>query len=188
MILLPIDIDDSLNNRFRDHAECSNVLDVYVEYYKKIGFHLPWVGYFATADAQSFAIDKQNLSMGGQPLTIDGHSPMTDTQNLSTDAQTLTINGQTLVGCGGYKGQPRAGMVEVAYGTFKGFEGKGIATAICRELVGLSLRTDPGITITARTLQENYASHKVLSRNQFICKGIIWDEEDGEVFEWVYEP
>ena len=144
-MLLPINIDDSLNNRFRNNAECSALLDVYVEYYKKIGFHLPWVGYLAT------------------------------------------VNGQALVGCGGYKGQPRTGRAEIAYGTFKGFERKGIATAICRELVLLSLQTDPLTTITARTLIENHASHKVLQRNRFICQGIIWDEEDGDVFEWVYK-
>ena len=146
MMLLPIDIEDSQNNRFRNNDECIALLDVYVGYYKKIGFNMPWVGYLAT------------------------------------------VNGQALVGCGGYKGQPRAGRVEIAYGTFKGFEKKGIATAICRELVLLSLRTDPLVTITARTLVENYASRKVLQRNQFICQGIIWDEEDGDVLEWVYKP
>ncbi|MBC3784200.1 hypothetical protein FHK02_615 [Spirosoma sp. LMG 31448] len=33
MQLLPIDIDDTKNNRFRGNPACMNVLDVYPDYY-----------------------------------------------------------------------------------------------------------------------------------------------------------
>jgi hypothetical protein len=48
----------------------------------------------------------------------------------------------------------------------------------------LSQNTDPAIRITARTLQDGYASIKILKKNGFECLGIVHDEEDGEVLEW----
>ncbi len=98
-----------------------------------------------------------------------------------------TVNGNDIIGCGGYKGKPREGKIEIAYGTFKDFEGQGIGTEICRQLVLLSLQTDPSIRITARTLMENNASTMILKCNGFEFIGIVSDEEDGNVWEWEYQ-
>ncbi len=89
-----------------------------------------------------------------------------------------------IVGCGGYKGKPKDGKVEIAYGTFKDFQAQGIGTEICRQLVKLSLETDPSIRITARTLPDNLASIGILKKNGFECNGLVYDEEDGDVLEW----
>ena len=145
MKLLPIDIDESLNDKFRDNPECEIVLSVYPDFYKRAGYNKPWIGYFATFD------------------------------------------GNEIVGCGGYKGKPRDGKIEIAYGTFKNYEGKGIGTEICRQLVLLSLKTDPSLKITARTLTENNASTTILKRNGFKYVGIVNDEEDGDVWEWEFQ-
>ncbi len=142
MVLLPIDVDEAKNTRFLDNPECVPILKVYPEYYKKIGFNKPWIGYFAS------------------------------------------IDGTEIVGTAGYKGKPRDGRIEVAYGTFKEYEGKGIGTEICRQLVLLALQADPDVKITARTMQDGYASMKILEKNGFQCLGIVHDEEDGDVFEW----
>ena len=142
MILLPIDIDETLNSRFDKNPECLDVLNVYPDYYKRVGYTKPWIGYFATMD------------------------------------------GNEIIGCGGYKGKPREGKIEIAYGTFKKYEGQGIATEICRQLVLLALQTDPSVRITARTFLESNASTQVLKRNGFECTGIVYDEEDGDVWEW----
>ena len=91
-----------------------------------------------------------------------------------------------LVGVGGYKGQPRGGKIEIAYGTFKKFEGKGIGTEICGQLVQLALQTDPKVRITARTLQDGHASMAILKKNGFECLGIVHDEDDGDVLEWEF--
>lgn len=98
-----------------------------------------------------------------------------------------TLDGDDLVGCGGFKGEPIDGTVEIAYGTFKEFEGTGIGTRICRQLVELSLRTDPSIRITARTLSDSGASAQILKRNGFIALGLVMDPEDGEVQEWEWK-
>jgi len=91
-----------------------------------------------------------------------------------------------LVGCGALKGAPKNGIVEIAYGTFEPYQRKGMGTEICRLLVELSLKTDPSVTITARTLPENNFSTKILQKNGFIFSGTVNDPEDGDVWEWVY--
>ena len=145
MLLLPIDIDETQNIRFRNNPECVTILDVYPGYYQKVGYHKPWIGYFAT---------------------LDGHE---------------------MIGCGGYKGAPRNGTIEIAYGTFKKYEGHGIGTEICRQLVWLALQTNPALQITARTLPGNNASTRILKRNGFEYTGIVYDAEDGDVWEWTFK-
>jgi RimJ/RimL family protein N-acetyltransferase len=86
-----------------------------------------------------------------------------------------------------FKGAPHNGTVEIAYGTFEPYRKQGIATVICKLLVELSLRTDPSVKITARTLPEHNFSTKVLQKNGFECSGIVNDPEDGDVWEWVYK-
>jgi len=142
MLLLPIDTDQTKNVRFKENPECVPILNVYPDFYQRVGYNKPWIGYFVTIDRDE------------------------------------------IVGAGGYKGKPREGKVEIAYGTFKRYEGQGIGTEICRQLVLLSQNTDPAIRITARTLQDGYASIKILKKNGFECLGIVHDEEDGEVLEW----
>ena len=94
-------------------------------------------------------------------------------------------NGQ-LVGCGGFKGRPVNGQVEIAYYTFPDYEQTGVGGRMCRELVELAQQTDASINITARTLPgENYST-RILKKNNFGLTGTIMDEEDGEVWEWKY--
>jgi [ribosomal protein S5]-alanine N-acetyltransferase len=95
-------------------------------------------------------------------------------------------DGEEIVGAAGYKGKPKDGKVEIAYGTFKNYEGQGIGTEICRQLVLLALQADPEVRITARTFQEGHASMAILKKNGFECLGIVYDEEDGDVFEWEF--
>lgn len=78
-------------------------------------------------------------------------------------------------------------MVEIAYGTFEEFRRQGIGTAICKQLVDLSLQTNPLVRITARTFEKDNFSSRILQRNHFICIGTVDDPEDGEVWEWVLQ-
>ncbi|CAN5506868.1 hypothetical protein BH23BAC1_BH23BAC1_24450 [soil metagenome] len=143
MTFLPIDIDETKNSHFLHEPECLEILKVFPELYRKVGFSKPWIGYF---------VSKDNVLVGG----------------------------------GGYKGKPKDSRVEISYGTFKNYEGKGIGTEICTKLVKLSLKTDPAIKITARNLPDNVASARVLQKNGFVFTGNVIDPEDGEVLEWEY--
>ncbi|MES1214737.1 MAG: GNAT family protein [Bacteroidota bacterium] len=95
------------------------------------------------------------------------------------------IDGE-LVGAAAFKGKPINGTIEIAYGTFEQYQQQGVGTEICRQLVNLSLKTDPSVRITARTLAEENFSTKILKKNNFLFNGIVNDPEDGDVWEWVY--
>lgn len=144
MKLLPIDIDETRNVDYTFNADCQEILKVYPDFYKRVGFNRPWIGYFVARDNE-------------------------------------------YVGCCGFKGKPKADRIEIAYGTFKQYEGSGIGTETCRQLVLLSLQTDPDLKIIARTLPDNYASKRILEKNGFELLGTVLDEEDGNVLEWEYK-
>lgn len=92
-----------------------------------------------------------------------------------------------LVGSCAFKGKPKGGRVEIAYGTFPAYQHQGIGAELCRQLVQLALTTDPTITVTARTLPEESYSTRILRKNGFVCLGTVWEEEDGDVWEWMYK-
>ncbi|MBK6364870.1 MAG: GNAT family N-acetyltransferase [Saprospiraceae bacterium] len=123
-------------------AECQELLNMYIDFYPKIGFNIPWVGYFVVRQDQ-------------------------------------------IVGSCGFVGQPKDGKVEIAYWTFKDFEGQGIASFACQELVTIAHQIDPSLTITAKTAPENNASTKILANNNFIFAEIVQDDEIGDAWLWV---
>jgi len=94
-------------------------------------------------------------------------------------------NGE-IIGNAAFKGQPINNTVEIAYGTMENHRQQGVGTRICKQLVELSLTTDPTVRITARTLPEKNHSTRILEKNNFILLGIANDPEDGEVWEWEY--
>ncbi|MFO7257297.1 MAG: GNAT family N-acetyltransferase [Bacteroidota bacterium] len=91
-------------------------------------------------------------------------------------------------GSGGFKGAPFKGRVEIAYSTFAQFRHQGIGTAICRKLVELARAADPTVIIAARTLPDNNYSTRILRKNGFVLKGMVYDKDDGDVWEWHYVP
>ena len=50
MELLPIKERLSENEEFAVHPDCKEGLLMTIEYYTKIGFEIPWIGYFASID------------------------------------------------------------------------------------------------------------------------------------------
>lgn len=91
-----------------------------------------------------------------------------------------------LVGSAAFKGRPINGAVEIAYSTFDNFRRQGIGATICEKLVEVSLKTDPSIRITARTLPECNYSTRILEKNKFTFLGVVQDLDDGSVWEWEY--
>jgi [ribosomal protein S5]-alanine N-acetyltransferase len=144
MYLVPIAEQIEDNKEFVDNPRCRESIYMTVDFFKKVGYKIPWIGYYA----------KQN---------------------------------ELVVGSAAFKGPPKNGVVEIAYGTFEPYRQKGIGTEICRLLVQLALKTDPAVKITARTLPEKNFSTKILEKNGFAFAGIVNDPEDGDVWEWVYQ-
>lgn len=89
-----------------------------------------------------------------------------------------------LVGTCGFKSPPIDGRVELAYFTFPEFEGRGIATAMARELVRVARQRDATVAIAAQTLPERNASHRVLEKLGFTHVATLEHPEDGLVWEW----
>jgi [ribosomal protein S5]-alanine N-acetyltransferase len=91
-----------------------------------------------------------------------------------------------VVGVAGFTGAPKDGRVEIAYGTFKEYEGQGIASFSCKQLIVITKAFDPNIIITAKTAPEQNASNKILASNGFLFTGVVHDDGIGDAWEWVY--
>ncbi len=141
MELRVININEDRTADIYASPDCQQLIDMMSEFYPKIGFNIPWVGYFVIKDSK-------------------------------------------VVGTGGFVGQPKDGMVEIAYWTFKEFEGQGIASFTCSELVAISRRVDPALVITAKTQPEINASTKILQKNGFEFDSIVQDHEIGDAWLW----
>ena len=89
-----------------------------------------------------------------------------------------------VVGTCGFKGPPGDGKVEIAYFTFPGEESRGIATSMALLLIEASRCADPGLRITAQTLVDRNASHRILEKLGFRVADRLHDPEDGDVLEW----
>lgn len=99
----------------------------------------------------------------------------------------LVLRQNQVVGSCGFTGQPQDGKVEIAYWTFKEFEGQGIATFACRELIKIAQNTDPKVAITAKTAPEQNTSTKILEHNNFLFTETVQDHEIGDAWLWTYK-
>lgn len=97
----------------------------------------------------------------------------------------LVVEGesQQLAGACSFKAPPAEGVIEIAYYTFAGFEGRGIGTAMARFLLEQAAAI-PGVTkVIAHTLPESSASTRILARVGLTLAGDA--EEDGiAVWRW----
>ncbi len=144
MTFEPIHLDEDKNKKIYANPDCQEIFKSYPDYYYKVGYNPPWIGYFVIRDNK-------------------------------------------VVGVGGFTGKPKDGKVEIAYGTFKEYEGQGIASFSCQQLISIAKTTDPKIIITAKTSPEYNASAKILKRNGFEFTGIVQDEGIGDAWEWVHK-
>jgi [ribosomal protein S5]-alanine N-acetyltransferase len=131
------------------------------------------------------------VHLNGYVDTIKGVISQTEALRQRLDAPpewggylTFDSSSSDLVGCCGFRGAPDyVTLVEIAYGTFPPFEGRGYATAMARALVRIA--RDRGLQPIAHTLPENKASVHVLERLGFVNVGtVIADPEDGPVWRW----
>ena len=100
----------------------------------------------------------------------------------------LALDGpmRRVVGTCGFKGAPDADRaVEIAYFTFSGEEGRGVATAMAEALVRVARASARQVAVVrAHTLAERNASCRVLEKVGFEHAGSIVDPEDGLVWRW----
>ncbi len=99
----------------------------------------------------------------------------------------FVMQDETVVGVGGFTGAPKENKVEIGYGTRKEWEGKGIATFTCSQLIAIAKAIKPNIIITAKTAPEHNASTKILQRNGFVFTQKTQDNEIGDAWLWTYQ-
>ncbi|HEY5552657.1 MAG TPA: GNAT family N-acetyltransferase [Opitutaceae bacterium] len=99
----------------------------------------------------------------------------------------LASEGEVLIGTCAFKSAPKDSIVEIAYFSFPGHEGRGVATRMAQKLVEISHATDPSVTVIAQTLPAHGASTRVLQKLGFIWRRSLQHPEDGLVWEWHHE-
>lgn len=100
----------------------------------------------------------------------------------------LLVDGDRVLGTCGFKAPPADDEVEIAYFTFDGNEGRGLATRMARDLVAVARGARPGIIVTAQTLPTRSASTSILVKLGFTIRRTLTHSEDGEVWEWEMRP
>ena len=93
----------------------------------------------------------------------------------------LLAETETAVGTCSFKGPPVDGVVEIAYGVFPEFEGRGYATEAAQALVALAAASREVSLIRAHTLPDAAASKRVLEKCGFVYVGDHSDPDDGVV-------
>ena len=96
----------------------------------------------------------------------------------------IGVDDNVPVGVCGFKGPPTVGRVEIAYAAAPGHEGKGVATALARELVKIAQANNDTLTVFAQTLPEENASTSILKKLGFVMTRTVDHPEDGSVWEW----
>jgi ribosomal-protein-alanine N-acetyltransferase len=100
----------------------------------------------------------------------------------------LARSDSVIVGICAFKAPPREGAVEIAYSTFPGSEGRGIATGMARLLVTMARDAEPSIVLTAQTLPFPGASTSLLRKLGFTFSGTLNHPDDGAVWVWRLPP
>jgi RimJ/RimL family protein N-acetyltransferase len=92
-----------------------------------------------------------------------------------------------LVGFGGWKGPPVDGVAELGYAVSPSRQGRGIATAVVRELLTRARKAGVRM-VCAHTLAERTASTSVLERCGFSFAGEVHDPDAGAAWRWERTP
>ena len=95
----------------------------------------------------------------------------------------LAQENEALVGTCAFKTPPQEGTVEIAYFTFPGHEGQGVATRMAQALLQMAQQHGVGV-VRAQTLPEENASTSILKKLGFVLQGAVEHPTDGTVWEW----
>lgn len=99
----------------------------------------------------------------------------------------LAVVDGNCVGTCAFKSAPVDGQAEIAYFTFPGHEGQGVATAMVERLIEQRTAHDPSVVLVAQNLPESGASTRVLEKSGFMRTGELCHSSDGLVWEWIFE-
>lgn len=84
-----------------------------------------------------------------------------------------------------FKTPPLNRKIEIAYWTFAGYEGRGVATFMVRALCEIARQQSSELTLVAQTLPTTSPSTSVLKKVGFTFNQSVDHPEDGVVWEWM---
>jgi ribosomal-protein-alanine N-acetyltransferase len=90
----------------------------------------------------------------------------------------------TLVGSGGFAGEPVDGTVEIGYEIAPAYRRRGYGSAAARALVEKALASGQVRSVIAHTLASDERSAGVLRRNNFVEIGRVSHPDDGDLVRW----
>ena len=98
----------------------------------------------------------------------------------------VAVDAGRAVGSCGFAAPPATDEAEIAYFTFPGNEGRGVATRMATALIALSLDAAriQRVEFVAHTLPVESPSTSILAKLGFKWLGAIQHPEDGEVWKW----
>ena len=91
---------------------------------------------------------------------------------------------RAVIGIGGCKGPPDAGVVEIGYSIAPAYRGRGLATEAARALVEHAFTFAEVREVCAHTLPEPNASNRILTKAGFRFAGEVTHPEDGHIWRW----
>lgn len=99
----------------------------------------------------------------------------------------LAVENGYCVGSCGFASPPLNNEVEIAYFTFPGSEGRGVATRMAKTLLTLSepQAEADGLVFIAHTLPHEGPSPAILRKLGFSLLGVIEHPDDGCVWKWL---
>jgi ribosomal-protein-alanine N-acetyltransferase len=89
-----------------------------------------------------------------------------------------------LLGICSFKTPPVHGLIEIAYFTFPGYEGQGVASVMARELLKIAFNEYEVKAVLAHTLPGESASTAILRKRGFDLVEAVDDPDDGPVWRW----
>lgn len=99
----------------------------------------------------------------------------------------LAIEDGNCVGTCAFTSAPKKNVAEIAYFTFPGNEGRGVATRMATLLISLAKEFAPTVVVTAHALPEENASTRILRKLGFVLDGSRIDEDDGQIWVWRHD-
>lgn len=92
-----------------------------------------------------------------------------------------------LIGSGGYKGKPQAGMVEIGYEIATAYRCQGFATEMAKALIQFAFQQNGVTKVQAHTLAVKNESGNVLKKCGLQWMEALDDPEDGPLWRWAIE-
>ncbi|KUM03225.1 GNAT family N-acetyltransferase [Chromobacterium subtsugae] len=91
-----------------------------------------------------------------------------------------------VVGACGFKGEPRAGRVEIGYAVAPACRRQGAAAAAVRLLLQRARDSGEVAEVLAQVNPENQPSLAVVGKLGFLRGGVLVDEDDEPLLQWVW--